>query len=57
MLILWLLLMLPLAGAPCTVLAPPAAEDQLTKLDAVRSRISGLRAQMQSTSGEKSALS
>jgi len=33
--------------------AAPDAEDQRSKLEAVRSRISGLRAQMQSTSGEK----
>lgn len=50
-------MLLTLVGAPCTLLATPAAEEQRTKLDAVRSRISGLRAQMQSTSGEKSTLS
>jgi len=51
-LILVLLVMLPIAGSTA-----PAAQEQRTKLEALRSRISDLRAQIQSKSGEKNELS
>jgi len=44
---------LPLAGAR----AAPVADEQRARLDTLRSRISGLRAEMESKSGEKTALS
>jgi len=48
---------LALVAVSPTVAAPPGAEEQRTKLEALRTRISGLRAQMQSKSGEKNELS
>ena len=50
--LLTLLLLLPADG-----LAAADAEEQRSKLDALRSRISGLRTEMQSKSGEKTELS
>ena len=42
---------------PAAVPAAPDAQEQRNKLEALRSRIDGLRAEMQSKSGEKSQLS
>ena len=55
--ILLCLVLTALGGVPSTVLSASAADEQRAKLEAVRSRISGLREQMQTTSGEKSTLS
>jgi len=50
--------LLALSAVSATAAAPPpGAEEQRTKLEALRTRISGLRAQMQSKSGEKNELS
>jgi septal ring factor EnvC (AmiA/AmiB activator) len=46
-----------LAVSPTAAPAAPEAEEQRTKLEALRARISGLRAQMLSKSGEKNELS
>lgn len=51
-LILVLLAMLPVAGSTA-----PATQEQRTKLEALRGRISDLRTQIQSKSGEKNELS
>ncbi|MCB1801514.1 MAG: peptidoglycan DD-metalloendopeptidase family protein [Gammaproteobacteria bacterium] len=50
---LFLVMLLPLTASA----AGTAAAEQREKLDALRERINGLRAQMASTSGEKTALS
>ena len=46
-----------LAVSPTAVPAAPEADEQRTKLEALRARINGLRSQMQSKSGEKNELS
>lgn len=52
-----ILLFIILPGTLGGVLAAPAADQQREQLDALRSRISGLRSQMESKSGEKTELS
>lgn len=55
--LLLILLIVAAAVPPGGARAAPAADEQRARLDTLRSRISGLRAEMESKSGEKTALS
>ncbi|MBT8428710.1 MAG: hypothetical protein KJN79_02250, partial [Gammaproteobacteria bacterium] len=55
--LLSILLLALLVVSPTAAPVAPEAEEQRSKLEALRARISGLRAQMQSKSGEKNELS
>lgn len=54
---LFLVFLIALITLPPALLAAGAADEQREKLDTLRARISGLRAEMEAKSGEKTALS